>query len=97
MPSRASRAPPLKVGDKVSMAVSQFGEEYVRGRASCLWALDEVRDDGVVVEEQDGKYLIKSVHDTETHFVREEGITALRAERRSCPCSSSCSSCAGEQ
>lgn len=72
MPSQASRAPPLKVGDKVSMAVSHFGEECVRGRASCLWALDEVRDDAVVVEEQDGKYLIKSGDDTETHFVREE-------------------------
>lgn len=68
MPPRAARALPLKVGDKVSVAVRQFGEEYARERAGRRWASDEVRDDGVVIERQDGKYLIKFADDNETHL-----------------------------
>ena len=65
---RAPRALPLKVGDKVSVAVRQFGESYARERAGRRWASDEVRDDGVVVEKKDGKFVVEFADDSEQHL-----------------------------
>lgn len=56
MPS--TRQPPLKEGDKVSIAVRHFGEQYARDRGGSRWASETVRDTGVVVEKNGGKYLI---------------------------------------
>ena len=56
MPS--TRQPPLKVGDKVSVAVRHFGEEYARARGGARWASEALRDPAVVVDKHGGKYLL---------------------------------------
>ena len=44
MPHRRARKPPLRVGDRVSMAVRNFGESYAQERGGRNWASDSVRD-----------------------------------------------------
>lgn len=57
MPPRA-REPPLLIGDIVSVAVRQFGEEYARGRGGRQWASENVRDEATVMEKHDNKFLL---------------------------------------
>lgn len=58
MPPRGSREPALMLGDKVSVAVRHFGEEYARERGGARWSSDTVRDEALVLEKSNGKYLL---------------------------------------
>ena len=53
-----TREPPLKEGDRVTIAVRHFGEEYARTRGGRQWASDSVRDEGIVQGKQAGKFLV---------------------------------------
>lgn len=52
----------------MSVAVRNFGEEYAKERGGRQWASDDVRDEGVVVERKDGKFLVKFSEDGEQHW-----------------------------
>lgn len=49
----------LKVGDKVSVAVGVFGEDYARSRGANPWHSEAVRDEGVIVGREDNKWKVK--------------------------------------
>lgn len=71
---------PLKVGDRVSMAVRNFDESYTQERGGHNWASDSVA--GTVTERADGKILVDfgAAEDPtwwSRHLVRFEWLTTL--------------------
>lgn len=68
MPPRGAREPVLMVGDKVSVAVRHFGEDYARERGGARWASDTLRDEGTVLEKSNGKFLIDFNDDEENRW-----------------------------
>ena len=52
------RLPAVEVGDKVSVAVREFGEEYARERGGEEWESDNIRDEGRVLKKRSGKFFL---------------------------------------
>lgn len=70
----------LKVGDRVSTAVSTFGEEYARGRGANPWRSEAVRDEGVIVGRGNGSWKVR-FSDGEYSLVRRALSLVAHGER----------------
>ena len=69
----SKREPPLRAGDKVSVACRYFGEGYTRGRAAAeprrvLWNSDTLRDTGTVLEKASDGQVLVDFKDDEEHI-----------------------------
>ena len=88
MPPKKVREPPLRVGDRVSIAVMQFGEEYAKGRAEAedgshrRWSSQELRDEGEVKEKSDGKFLVEFGSDEDARWWKRDKLRFVRRADR---------------
>lgn len=77
MPPALDKSTRLKVGDRVSVAVRHFGEEYAKGRGARPWTTESVHDEGKIVGRQDSKWKVNFETDDAEHIFKREDIAFL--------------------